>query len=495
MGETAHGSMKGYAPIVKVQSGNPEALKYGKMWEREEYRRVAPGEDLADLFLNLAQPKPGSDVIDFGCGTGRGGAALLERGKMRVTLVDFVRNCLDQKVQDLITARPDDFRFVKHDLETTLLMGVEFGYCTDVMEHIPEARVPVVLTNILASARHVFFSISTDEDRCGTLIGERLHLTTQKYGWWLEQFSRLKCVVHWSQDLGSSVLFYVSAWVDAQKVVDTGTPNTDDEQVKKNVAANIRGGWGQVRPYKEGKRESDQENSETAEVMIVGGGPTLAEFEDDIRAKRAAGMPMITLNGAYNWAVERGIMPSATVVVDARPFNARFTKPVIGGCKYLIASQCDPSVFEGLPKDRTYIWHTSNPAIQSVLREVYSLWWNIQGGSTVLLRAIPLLRVLGFSRFHLYGCDSCVMGGIDGPQHAYAQPENDIEGGVHPVDCGGRTFWCKTWMVSQAQEFISLIGALGDHFELEVYGDGLLKHILVTGAEIEEEKSVVESAT
>jgi hypothetical protein len=167
-------------------------------------------------------------------------------------------------------------------------------------------------------------------------------------------------------------------------------------------------------------------------------------------------------------------------MVDARPFNARFTKPVIPACKYLISSQCDPSVLEGLPKELTYLWHTGADHIRADLDEAYSTWWLIPGGSTVMLRAIPLLRLLGFKRFHLFGFDSCLSGDA---HHAYAQPENDSET-VIPVTVGGRTFRCHAWQVAQAQEFIDLVKFLGEEIELEVYGDGLINHIVRTGAQL-----------
>ena len=49
------------------------------------------------------------------------------------------------------------------------------------------------------------------------------------------------------------------------------------------------------------------------------------------------------------------------------------------------------------------------------------------------------------------------------------------------MNVGGKIFYCNPWMVSQAQEFITLIEHLGDEIELEIYG-GLLRHILEIGA-------------
>jgi hypothetical protein len=137
-------------------------------------------------------------------------------------------------------------------------------------------------------------------------------------------------------------------------------------------------------------------------------------------------------------------------------------------------------VFERLEsvKDQTYIWHTSAEEIQDALKEVYPKCYPVPGGSTVLLRAIPLFRMLGFKRFHIFGCDSCLE---DGAHHAYEQRENDQEV-VIPVRVGDKEFKCNPWMVSQAREFIDLIGCMGDVMELEIYG-GLLRQILKSGAD------------
>src|SRR5258706_14423893 len=92
----------GYQPGVKVTPGNPEAEKYGRMWEHDEYRTIAPGEIFSRMFLDRARPRAGASVIDFGCGTGRGGLALALLGQLDVTLIDFVRNSLDRKVRDAV---------------------------------------------------------------------------------------------------------------------------------------------------------------------------------------------------------------------------------------------------------------------------------------------------------------------------------------------------------------------------------------------------------
>ncbi len=165
-------------------------------------------------------------------------------------------------------------------------------------------------------------------------------------------------------------------------------------------------------------------------------------------------------------------------MLDALEFNLSFTKPVVDYCKYFLASQCNPKAFEGLPKDRTYLWHTQAEFLNDELAKQFEAWYPVPGGSTVLLRAIPLFRMLGFKRFHLFGCDSCLE---ENEHHAYEQKENDKQL-VIPVNVDGKIFSCNPWMMCQAQEFIEIVKMLGDEFELEIYGGGLLSYILETGA-------------
>ena len=465
------------APQVKVSNVRPlEKDLYKMMWERPEYRVVAPGEHIAHEFLRQAKPPKGASVLDLGCGTGRGSLNLAFFGGLDVTMVDFADNCLDEDIRPMLETQKHALRFVEADLSQPLPVKAAYGFCTDVMEHIRPHHVDKVLDNCLAACQHVFFQIATEDDIMGKVVGHKLHLSVHPYEWWLKKFIERDCIIHWSKEAPGYCLFYVSAWMKGEDVVDLGAINTNEETIKANVEFNIQKGYMQVQPYP----TNDQE------VMIVGGGPSLNEHLETIRQKRADGVKLIAINGAYKWCLDNGITPSAMVMVDARPFNVRFTEPVVDHCKYFIASQCDPTVFDGLPKDRTYIWHTSAELLNDILAKHYKTWYPVPGGSTVLLRSIPLFRMLGFKQFHLFGCDSC----LDEKEvhHAYEQQENDGQP-IIPVNVGGKIFSCNPWMISQAQEFIDLIRMLGDEIELNIYG-GLLHHILETGASYADLKEI-----
>lgn len=462
----------GHAPRVIV--GPPpmsERDKYVRLWQDvPDYRAVAPGEHMASTFLQQARPERDAECIDFGCGTGRGALMLALFGGLRVHMLDFADNCLDPDVAAACTSQPQRISFRMHDLTEMPPENAAYGYCCDVMEHIPTADVRKVLGNIMASAQHVFFGISTVPDVMGKRIGQDLHLTVRPMAWWIKQITDLGAIVHWFEEQPDFCLIYCSGWQNPAELVKTGVINTTDAVINAQVRQNIEAGWAHVVPQARQDRE----------CIILAGGPSMRGEIDEIRKLRSEGAALITVNGSYGWAIENGLVPSVQIVLDARAFNARFMRPAVETCRYLVASQCHPDTLAGLPKERTLLWHTMGISDENIalLAARAVPFFPVPGGSTVVLRALPLMRMLGLSQFHLFGFDSCV---LPDAHHAYPQPEND-GAQTMPINCGGRIFQCAPWQASQATEFMDLVKSMGDEMEVAVYGDGLIKHILTTGA-------------
>lgn len=175
-----------------------ERDKYRLLWQFDGYRDVSPGETSVDRFLEVA--KPTGLIADLGCGTGRAGLKLASLGH-DVILADFADNCRDHEALRL--------PFVEWDMTKPGEIRAPFGFCADVMEHIPGADVKTVLSNIMQCCESVFFHISTVNDKFGAVIGAKLHNTVHPHYWWTGIFWSLGLELVWSEEGEISSSFYV----------------------------------------------------------------------------------------------------------------------------------------------------------------------------------------------------------------------------------------------------------------------------------------------
>jgi hypothetical protein len=151
-----------------------ERNKYEQIWALDSYRKVSPGlECVAEALTRLA-PESGAKIADFGCGTGRAVRWLRARGFDAVG-VDIAPNALEE-----------DVPFVQCALwEADSLPSVDYGICTDVLEHIPTERVRDTLKAIHgAVGKACYLNIDTIPDSMGVNIGKTLHMTVMAWEQW-----------------------------------------------------------------------------------------------------------------------------------------------------------------------------------------------------------------------------------------------------------------------------------------------------------------------
>jgi len=277
---------------------------------------------------------------------------------------------------------------------------------------------------------------------------------------------------------------------DADKVLkvefaeDGWQVNVPEQELLAHMQVNLRRGLPQAMPY--------QPNLDT--VVLVAGGPSLgiAEIEKDLIDAYWRGGKVICVNGSYDWCIARNIRPSAFVMLDGREFNARFVETPVPGCRYLLGSECHPSVFEICRDREVTIWHPVNagqPALD-MLDQFYfkrDHAFPVTLGSTVSLRAISLMRMFGYTRFDIFGLDSCY---LDGEHHAYAQPENNSEPWA-PVwlrpegrDDLAQRFDCAIWHAKQFADFCELLKERGHMFQVNVRGPGLIATAMRIGLDV-----------
>lgn len=256
--------------------------------------------------------------------------------------------------------------------------------------------------------------------------------------------------------------------------------NVSDDVILKQVARNIRRQLPQLMLH--------QPNSDT--VALVCGGPSLASTEHQLVEAVWAGAKVVAVNGAYQWCIVHNIKPSAMVMLDARDFNARFVASPVKGCRYLLAAQCHSDAFDYCRDRDVTIWHccSAGEVEADMLSAYYFKRFNpVPLGTTVAIKAIQVLRMLGFKSFDIFGLDSCWM---DDEHHGYRQTENDHDKrfitwlrpeGREDLWCN---FTCAPWMMRQAQDFQDLVAKQGDEFRIHVRGNGLIAAILRISAEL-----------
>lgn len=156
-----------------------EATKYRATWADPQYRVVSPGARHLAFALDWMQPDPYSSFTDWGCGTGRAAAELYSRD-FDVRLVDIAANAYEGElpfVEACLWALPDS------------LGPTDYGFCADVMEHIPTERVDDVLAGIASRTRRAcFFQIALFHDNHFRNNGP-LHLSVFPPEWWLDKIT------------------------------------------------------------------------------------------------------------------------------------------------------------------------------------------------------------------------------------------------------------------------------------------------------------------
>jgi len=213
------------------------------------------------------------------------------------------------------------------------------------------------------------------------------------------------------------------------------------------------------------------------DFVMVGSGPSVEHHLDAIRDCQIQGMPIVAIKGAHDWLIERGIIPDVCIMLDPQPkimncIKHRGQWPASHkGCIYMIASQCDPLIFEALKNQRVVMWHALSNIGEGKLLEGELL---VGGGTTSGLRAFNLGFLMGFRRFRLFGFDSC----LKDKESKIKRMSGETATKVIEVECGGRKFPCNPAMAGQANELQSMIKMFDGKIKMKSYGYGLITELL-----------------
>lgn len=210
-------------------------------------------------------------------------------------------------------------------------------------------------------------------------------------------------------------------------------------------------------------------------AVIVGGGPSINGFVEEIRRRSEDGQDIVALNNSWKWLEKRDIKTDYHAMVDARPENVEFILPAGNTALRLYATQCDSRLITLAKGENTLLWNSYIDALADHFQDRNMFW--VGSGTSIGVRSIFLLYTLGYRKFHLYGYDSSY---VQEEGHAYEQKLNHGEKTIK-VSVHNREFMAAPWMVSQSQDFLETMEYLTERgCQFTIHGDGLLPYMAST---------------
>jgi hypothetical protein len=214
----------------------------------------------------------------------------------------------------------------------------------------------------------------------------------------------------------------------------------------------------------------DFDESSQGSVCLVGGGPSLVDTIDQLKARHQNGAKVWAMNGSYDHLQSQGIIPDVMVMLDARPENVRFVQNPQQSTTFYITSQCDDAIFDALEGYKVVLVHANTSGVYELLEHEKARPVHLMGGfTTVGILSLILAKLQGFQRIFMFGMDSSYR---NGEHHAYKQESNDAERVIHAM-INDVTYKCAPWMAQQVTDFQNVVAGFGD-VTIEVCGDGLL---------------------
>ena len=213
-------------------------------------------------------------------------------------------------------------------------------------------------------------------------------------------------------------------------------------------------------------------DTESGAVSVVGSGPSLKE---NWKKLRDSDTDIIACNAAFQFLLERGIVPKYMFCFDADKLMLEFLTPR-PDVTYLIASRCPPKAFEILEGCNVITVHAGGDLhIERLLQQYNLMEPMVIGGSAAVTRAMCAAPVIGYTTVHLWGADGSFS---DGDTHIRKSTTDEK---MMLIKLNERVFQMAPWMTRQVDDFKLLapsLKALG--IKLIVHGDGILPHLAMT---------------
>lgn len=183
----------------------------------------------------------------------------------------------------------------------------------------------------------------------------------------------------------------------------------------------------------------------------------------------------MALNGALGLCLDHSVEPTYWAACDPQPLVTDFLTDLPWSTTYLVASQCDPVVFDRLAECEVWPFDVADgPSFPSTSDP-------IMHGSSITLTSLQLATRLGYRDLHVWGWDCCI---LDGEHHANGSA---LPQGLEPVEfrpdpsgpCLASFLTTPSWEheVQQAgHQIVPILRSNG--VRVTVHGPGFVAHYL-----------------
>lgn len=233
---------------------------------------------------------------------------------------------------------------------------------------------------------------------------------------------------------------------------------TRHAQMGKALEAAKENGWKQMvrKPHGNGV------------LSVVCYGPSLMDTWRQIKR------PMMTVSGAHDFLIARGVVPDYHMDCDPRDHKADLLGAPHKDVQYLMATVVHPKMWEKLKDSKVELWHLHQGEDTDKWLAANDPGANrLGGGTTAGARAMEVASMLGYKRFEIHGMDCSFRG-----EHRHAgkhggKPQNAVDCNV-----GGRWFTSSPQMIEAAREIVMFLS----NYDVEIFfhGDGLQQHMIRT---------------
>lgn len=252
--------------------------------------------------------------------------------------------------------------------------------------------------------------------------------------------------------------------------VNTVTATAFDD-ILANVKSNIKRGLPRLHQLPEFHKLKGL----AKKIALVGGGPSLKYYLDDIRQYRT----IFACGSVNDYLMSNNIIPTYSAICDPDPLSINYFQKLDTETKYLIASGCDGKIFDHLKDHQVVLWHCHSDDFKP--DEIEPNYQAVGGGCTIGLRAICIAMILGYNNLHFFGFDSCL--GENEASHSYLTEDvgqiYDIKvGTIEKLDKDAKLFKCAGYQLAQAEQFIDMYKRNCMYFTPTIFGNGLIAEVM-----------------